>query len=206
MISLAHKTLFVHIPKCGGQSIEETFLKDFGLNWKNHRKLLLCMPKPVDWYGKSSALAHLAAQEYLDGHYLNQTAFESLYKFAVVRNPFKKMESHFTYGEYDQKYSFENFIVEVLPNLFKNNPFFRTQSEFIFGSAGKPLIDNIYKLENLSAHWPEIQEKSGLVSALTHKNSTTKLITPLKWNPKMIEGLLSLYAKDFENFGYEVSA
>ena len=32
MISLFHETIFVHIPKCAGQSVEQAFLSDFELD------------------------------------------------------------------------------------------------------------------------------------------------------------------------------
>ena len=32
MISHEHKTVFIHIPKCGGQSVETCFLDDLGLS------------------------------------------------------------------------------------------------------------------------------------------------------------------------------
>ena len=41
MISHNHEYVFVHIPKCGGQSIEHVFLNDLGLEWHNRSPLLL---------------------------------------------------------------------------------------------------------------------------------------------------------------------
>ena len=41
MISKAHKTIFVHIPKVAGQSIETMFLNDLNLKWDERSKLLL---------------------------------------------------------------------------------------------------------------------------------------------------------------------
>ena len=41
MISHPHRTVFVHIPKCGGQSIETAFLADLGLGWKSRAPLLM---------------------------------------------------------------------------------------------------------------------------------------------------------------------
>ena len=34
MISLAHQCVFVHIPKCAGQSVETAFLNETSLAWK----------------------------------------------------------------------------------------------------------------------------------------------------------------------------
>ena len=44
MISHKHKTVFVHIPKVAGQSVEQMYLADLGLNW-SERAVLLLRPK-----------------------------------------------------------------------------------------------------------------------------------------------------------------
>ena len=41
MISHKHKTIFVHIPKTGGQSVESVFIEDEGLTWDTRAPLLL---------------------------------------------------------------------------------------------------------------------------------------------------------------------
>ena len=41
VISHEHRCVFVHIPKCAGQSIETVFLEDLGLDWSNRSILLL---------------------------------------------------------------------------------------------------------------------------------------------------------------------
>jgi hypothetical protein len=41
MISYKRKCVFVHIPKCAGQSIESVFDNDAGLTWENRAPFLL---------------------------------------------------------------------------------------------------------------------------------------------------------------------
>jgi hypothetical protein len=41
MISHKRKCVFVHIPKCAGQSIESVFVNDAGLTWEDRAPLLL---------------------------------------------------------------------------------------------------------------------------------------------------------------------
>jgi len=77
MISFPHKTIFIHIPKCAGQSIEETFLNDIGLDWCKHRHLFGCFKKPSTWSDNfPNRLAHLTAYEYFDLDFVNKEIFE----------------------------------------------------------------------------------------------------------------------------------
>ena len=88
MISLQHKVIFIHIPKCAGQSIEETFLNDIGLDWENSRYLFGCFKKPPEWNNLlPERLAHLTAKEVVDFNFLPFKQFQEFYKFAVVRDP-----------------------------------------------------------------------------------------------------------------------
>ena len=41
MLSHQHKTIFIHVPKTAGQSIETLFLDDLGLKWDQRGSLLL---------------------------------------------------------------------------------------------------------------------------------------------------------------------
>ena len=56
MISFPHKTIFIHIPKCAGQSVEETFLNDIGLDWRKHRHLFGCFKKPSKFHSPEEAI------------------------------------------------------------------------------------------------------------------------------------------------------
>ncbi len=206
MISLAHKTLFVHIPKCGGQSVEETFANDLGLNWNLQRRLLLCFPKPADWHGETNLLAHLTASEYLEGKYISKPLFRQFFKFAIVRNPFRKVESHFTYAKFDKSHTFEEFVINILPNKVAKKWVFRPQTHYLSGKGGSLLIDNIYHLENIKNDWPEIQGKSGVRLELSHKNRSKSTKKRFKWNEAMAGTVQSLFAEDFENFGYDINS
>lgn len=84
MLSERFRTIFVHIPKNAGQSIETVFLEQHGLNWATRAALLL---KRNDDPAKGpERLAHLYAREYVEYGYVSQTDFDAFYKFAVVQS------------------------------------------------------------------------------------------------------------------------
>ncbi len=199
-----HKTLFVHIPKTGGQSIEEAFLKDIDpcLTWEEHRRLLLCMPRmrePEKWPGPSR-LAHLKARDYFELGYLPRTYFDNLFKFSLVRNPFSKVESHYFYG-FSEKYDFTTFVSQVIPEAARNYPFLAPQCDYLLDDAGTMLVDATYRLENLAQAWVEICNRTTLSAALPCRNVSAKPV-PVRWSAEMIKIIRECYKRDFDLLGY----
>ena len=70
MLTHQHKTVFVHIPKNAGQSIETVFLDVLGLTWESRAPLLL-RPNDIPELGPRR-LAHLAASEYVSCGHMTQ--------------------------------------------------------------------------------------------------------------------------------------
>jgi len=86
VISRHHKTVFVHVPKYGGQSIEIMFLEGLSLDWETRAPLLL-RPNNVTAIGPLR-LAHLLASEYVRFKYFSDDHLKEYYKFSYVRNPY----------------------------------------------------------------------------------------------------------------------
>lgn len=214
MISHHHKTVFVHIPKCGGQSIETAFLNDLGLDWSTRAPLLLRENKnPLlgpPW------LAHLLASDYVKYKYMTEEQFDTYYKFAVVRNPFSRVISLYNYLSRDL--SLDDFIEGWLKELFvyRNDPekgqpknrrmslFVRPQADYIFGQNER-LVDSVFQLENIGNDISTIKEKTGLVSEVLHRNSSKKKVSTSDLSNRNIDTIVELYSCDFEILGYDVT-
>ena len=82
MISIKHKIIFIHIPKCAGQSIENIFLRDLGLSWKERYPLLL-RPRKANEKGPER-LAHLYAEEYFKFGYISKENMISFLNFQLL--------------------------------------------------------------------------------------------------------------------------
>lgn len=174
MISHPHKTIFIHIPKCAGQSIETAFLHDLALDWKKRAPLLL-RPNDNETLGPPR-LAHLCANDYVKYHYLSQDLFDRYYKFAVVRNPWSRVVSLYRY--LDLNLSFDAFVSDWIPQQLNKQDdwtshywFIRPQGDFV-AVNGKIIVDDIIRFETLKADFETIKVKSNLRTSLPHVNSS----------------------------------
>lgn len=177
MISKQENCLFIHIPKTAGQSVETVFLERAGLSW-GHRADLLLKPNSNPRKGPPR-LAHLTAREYVELGYLSEEEFNRLYKFTVVRNPWDRLVSEYTYQRYP--YSFKDFIFKHFPqpgedDYQRHHGHYRhviPQADFVCDAGGNLLMDYVIKFEQLQQGFDEVTKAlTGEALQLPHKNKT----------------------------------
>ena len=202
MISKAHKTIFIHIPKAGGQSIETMFLNTIGLNWNTRSELLLRKKNPQE--RGPYRLAHLRARDYVDYGYIDEKQFDDYFKFAFVRNPYKRIFSLYNFLGFSRVVSLKTFIEKVLvEKIGTDHYFFRTQYDYVYDKEGKLLTDFIGKLENIDQDIQEVILRTGLTDAiLPHVNKSKgewkRALSILFKNPKLIRHISLLNSNNFE--------
>lgn len=216
MISHHHKAIFVHIPKCAGQSIETAFLDDLGLSWKNRAPLLL-RPNPDPKLGPPR-LAHLLASEYVKFKYISQEQFNHYYKFSVIRSPISRLISTYNYlrsarGSGGFGLTFEEFLHEWLPAQFTlagdyseldnkyegEYHFVRPQFDYLTGEDGELLVNQFFMLEDMSTSYSVIKLKCMLEAELKHINAPQeKVIRAKDLKPRDIKLIKKLYRLDFK--------
>lgn len=175
MISHRHKTLFVHIPKCGGQSIEDMFLSDLGLGRKDKSHLLL--RKRKDGERGPPKLCHLTASDYTGLGFIERELFDAYYRFSVVRNPFDRLCSAYAYLGFRDLVGFDYFVDEIAAKSLEHQDswywFLRPQTDFILDADGSLLVEEFFRLENLSATIDAVIERTRLsIRELPHSNDT----------------------------------
>lgn len=210
MISHRHKVVFVHIPKTGGQSIEQMFLEDLGLTWDERAPLL--MRKNDNPAAGPQRLAHLYAHEYVDLGYLTQEQFDSYFKFAIVRNPYERIISAYLYRYQGRRWwrtpSFKWFMSQPWGDAFSNTArHLVPQANYVTDPDGKIIVDKIVSFENLSAEVEALTPRLfGAHRPVPHRNKTQKKKPDrqkARLRAKMGAQIYQMYKTDFELFSYD---
>lgn len=227
MISDKHKTVFVHVPKVAGQSIEQMFLNDLGLDWETRDQLLLRRKRP-DEKGPER-LAHLLAKDYVGLGYISEQDFNRYFTFSFVRNPYKRAFSFYNFLGYSRIISFRTFVDTVLPMKLKQKDFFfLSQYDYLHDDHGNLLVDFLGRLETIKKDIAFVKQRIHLNQELPHANKSKgewKRALGLLLREPYLRGKLSLghrgkpyeevmteplkekiyqlYQKDFTAFGYE---
>jgi len=198
MYSDKFKTIFVHIPKTGGQSIEHVFLAEHGLTWKTRAALLLRVSEDEEQGPKR--LAHLFAREYVPYGYVTASDFAASFKFAVVRNPYDRAVSRYRF-KHGAKRSFRDYVTalerETLPRHDER------QSDFVLDDSGKLMVDAILRFENLAEDFAGVSERIfGRAIDLPHENKS-KAEMPAETDAIDLRRILyRKYERDFDLFKY----
>ena len=229
MISHKHHTVYVHIPKVAGQSIETLFLNDLGLSWDKRSELLLRKKKGNEKGPKR--LAHLTAEEYVELGYIDRKTYQEYFTFSFVRNPYDRAISLYKYLGYSSVIPFTIFIEKVLSKKIKvKDFFFLSQYDYLYSKDGDLLVDYVGRLETIKTDISEVIKESGIKktelpyvnkSKIGVKRGLSKLVKSpafikyaLKKNSRVIksqkdltpfekESIYSLYKEDFQSFNYE---
>jgi hypothetical protein len=208
MLSRDYRTIFVHIPKTGGQSIETVFLRVHGLTWEQRAPLLL---RPnADPAKGPPRLAHLYAREYVSCGHVTAEEFDSFFKFAVVRNPWARAVSSYKYMEQGRGNPFDRFIHDLLDwrrgaaQTRQMDP----QVNFIRSAEGKLIVDRLLRFENLAAEFAEASRKVfGREEPLPAVNvSPDRRDYRTFYDDATAEIVAKVYADDIAAFGYTFDA
>ena len=209
MISIKHKIIFIHIPKCAGQSIENIFLIDLGLNWEQRHPLLL-RPRKGKEKGPER-LAHLYAEEYFKFGYIPKEKYDKFFKFSIIRNPVDRILSEINYQRIPKKnskniYGIES-VEEYISKVIKLNKFsdlqrhISPQVKFLHDSeTNKLLVDKVILFDELNHEVPKILQKKLKVFLEVPKinSSKNKLWVKEELTPRDISFLYDFYESDFK--------
>lgn len=168
MISHEHKCIFIHISKCAGSSVETAFGIDITDNTAKNNANLFGWNEEYKFF-----LQHATPQQLLDYNFIDRNIWNSYYKFIIVRNPWDRAFSDYTWISKEQKIrdSFFNFIYKkgdfskVLNQ--KNGNFFRgdhlnSQISYFFLDGQEIIFDQVIRFENLEKELPALAKVVGL--------------------------------------------
>jgi hypothetical protein len=214
------KVIFIHIPKCGGTSIERSiahslFPDDVEMRKEITRNMLNPnLEHPNENYPK----IHSRLNNYREYFGADISQF---YIFSFVRNPWRRMVSHYEFFlnrrkrisviNYDGnpiilEKSFSNFINNYIN--FKAPLFFGGYDEFLKDNYGTTL-NFVGKLENMENDIKKVDADTGLgIFPVEHKNKTLESLKDhLNWmdyyTPELRDTVYNIWKNDIIKYNYE---
>lgn len=208
MLSHKYKCIFVHIPKCGGSSIEKILWPSEaertasnlwrGFISKYHNKY------------QTGGLQHLqASQIKLE---LTKEVFNTYFKCSIVRNPWDKAVSQFEYMKkrkdlrdyigMSENDSFKKYLSLIQRNIHVQ---WDVQHKFIVDNNEKLMVDFVGKFESFESDVSKILGKLKIVGIdkIPHVNKSIRSHYKDYYDSESREIIQYLYKKDIELFGYK---
>lgn len=185
------QALFIHIPKTAGRSLVKAL---FDVNSVEHAT--------AAWYQQ-----------------IDPVRFERYFKFAVVRNPWDRLVSTWSYlhqggspsseddarwAEFIQRYdSFDDFVCQWLnEENIRRKHLFTPQYQFVLDRFGYPAMNFIGRYEQLAADFQQLRRNLGVTAELPHLNPSRRQPWQELYSPRSREIVARVYARDIEMFGY----
>jgi len=212
-LSYKYKFLFVHIAKTGGTSIRASLQRERYRDWYQI-PLLIC--------SRLSALTKhrlgikfprhakiIAAKEMLPDE-----LFESLFKFAFVRNPWDLQVSSFHHIRRERPHvmshikDFTQFIHWKMdperPYQYHVDTSMELQSDYLVDLRGKLLTDFVGRYENLQDDFDTVCDRVGMSKRrLPHRRKATDRDDYRRYySDNLVEKVGDWFKADIEHFGY----
>jgi hypothetical protein len=178
------KFIFIHINKTAGTSIQRA------LNIRHE---------------------HKTAREKIEE--IGRKRWENKFSFAVIRNPWDKVVSHYHYrvksnqtGLKTNPVEFKDWVKLTYGNqdpFYYNNPkMFMPQTDWIADRDGQILVDFICRFEKLEQDFECVCKKLGKTAELSHFKTTKHSHYRDYYNQETREIVSSWFEKDIRNFDY----
>jgi hypothetical protein len=203
VISHSHKCIFVHIPKCGGSSLEAVI-------WPGERTesdLWMGFVDPYHNKYQTGGLQHLHADQILTE--VGESVFRSYFKFAFVRNPFEKAVSQFGYMQtrpdlrdfvgMNENDSFSRYLDLISSRTHVQ---WEPQSNFLFDAKESCLVDFVGRFETFSADARSVLDRLNLPQEVPHLNRGEHRDYVTYYNERDVAVVEGLYARDLLAFDY----
>ena len=174
-ISHLLKTIFIHIPKTGGTSVEAALgmhgeKRDIGIRPYFNQTI-----DTAHLYGRD--LQHMTAA-HLKTKLGDDVIYDAYFKFSIVRNPWERLVSTCAWagqkwakGDPLRQPEFDDIVRQLYERFEAARsasqtlvlpPHLAAQHTFICDSEMRPMVDCVARYENLAEEWPRISKKIGI--------------------------------------------
>lgn len=208
MISHQHKCIFIHIPKCGGSSIENIIWPN--QEDRNEKNLWMGFISKYRNKYQTGGLQHLLAKQIREE--VGETVFSEYFKFSMVRNPWDKAISQFFYMK--QRKDLREYIGMNVDDEFKkylnliqkkSHVQWKSQYFFLENEHGECLVDFIGRFENFDAEVSDVLKKIPITlpDEIPHVNKTDRTHYRDYYDAESEEMIRKMYHLDITKFGYD---
>ena len=211
MISHKHKFIFIHIPKCGGTSVEHAMLLAHGLPEERISKWNLTEQEKTAYrlYYKYGGIdvQHKKIDQY------NSEYEKSYFTFTFVRNPWERFLSEYFYikkhngckcSDFENSFpSFKHFAFNKgISCCWYSHDF--PQIDFVLNANHGKLTNFVGRCEDMQYDFNYVCGKVGLDSfKLPNRMSSKHKHYTEYYDEDTRQIVAEKYAKDIEYFGYE---
>jgi hypothetical protein len=205
MISDQHRCIFVHIPKCGGTSIEDVI-------WPAPRREADLWMGFIDAYHnkyQTGGLQHLTATQIRTE--VGAARFAAYWRFSIVRNPFDRLVSQ--YASMQRRPDLCDFIGFAPEGDFssylqaiarKAHVQWMAQVAFLTDQDGRLLVDTLYRYETFVQDAMAIFARLGLAAnSVPHANRGERGPYQDYYGAAERRFVAEIYAADLARFGYQ---
>lgn len=206
MVSHDLQTIFIHIPKTGGSSIEALIWPDE--DGRTEADLWMGFLDRYHNKYQTGGLQHLLAVQIRQE--LGIDIFNQYFKFAMVRNPWDKAVSQYRFMRL--RPDLMEFIGMQADDCFKRylhlirkkeHVQWMAQYKFVMDDNGELLVDYIGRFESFSLAVDKALKKVGLTySTLPHINQSDGRI-PVALDAEATEWVADMYRQDIDIFNYK---
>lgn len=204
---------FVDIPRTGSTSLRHDLMLRFGPCFS--KNFHMQNKEEIQKSGRKNHVAveaHATAQEIRK--LIGSVCYDSVYKFAFVRNPLDRFYSLFHYrqivGDIDKRISFKRYACSLTTPRFRdpNTPFFKrpyylSMCDYLLDDRDCLAVDEWFKFEERAVSLGEIGDKIGIQFSETHLASGKSLESYSDlYDSESAECVRAFYKDDFEYFAY----
>ncbi len=212
VINDRRKVIFIHIPKTGGISVEKSIHKALGGDDYILYKNLINIPSKYEDKKNKGLFLHSTMKDYRRYY---GTDISNFYIFSIVRNPWRRLVSHYEYLikpgfnkriNDENEMDFSQFIQIYQTRLLGYT--LHGYKDFLEDDYGTQL-NRVIKLESINDDLPIVGDEIKLeIKEVLHMNPTDeKLRDHENWkdyyNPGLRDRVYKLYKDDIEKYGYE---
>lgn len=198
-ISKQYSSIFIHIPKCAGTTIE---------------KLLNMSTKECFYEKKINSPQHFSWQELKEKISFD---YSNYFKFSIIRNPYDRIISEYKWRNknigalkfnYDRYFTDINTYIENIEYFmydFNMDRHLYSQSFFLKDKDDKISKDiEIFDFKNLEPLWQKIEDITKIPRSLFPKanNTDSFFLTKNHISEENIKKIQKIYQEDFDNFKF----